>query len=353
MLRRTFLKSFPLLGGFFVPPLRVTDPPVPDPGSSMSFKADDIITNWEDCAPELNAYLYNFYNVRIEFSARPYFISSPLTPDRGATLMGWGNGATLRANPDFKGAYMVHQHRDGIPVSPDTPGVTDRVYLRDIMFDGQNVPGLSGGLFSLQQRAEWRSVRFENFPGTGVKLVDCTDPIFTSLQCSNCGIGLEIIGSNPMTFNNLNIEGSHGRHIYIHLYPDGTGSNHCLWFTGLHLEGLQGQVNFEVDQPRTFQIVVRDAYIAPGAGAKTVFKFSVHNQTERQHSYTLQNIRINSAECIVLDDPQVIGNPLMASQFGVAEAQINLFISPNDEYALANTPNAVVITDRDTGVRRL
>ena len=188
-----------------------------------------------------------------------------------------GNRATLKAGSNFSfpnndTAMIVIENENGASLYAGSQH--KRIFIRDLILDGNNVPGSNGFLASLQQQTYIRSFRVNRCKGYGVAVATAQQAIFKDLMILDCGRALVLRSARFVSFDGLNIEQSDTKDIVIE-NADGNPSQ-LNTFYNVHIEQDNSHTVFDCTN------VLRnlfDRVFVTSAPTSTIFNFTTNPQT--------------------------------------------------------------------------
>lgn len=118
-------------------------------------------------------------------------------------------------------------------------GLQSKIYLDQVYLDGGIKAGINGLYACVQQPAQMRYLRLDNFLGTAMKLPPGVQQVdINNLEIINCGIGLETLGASFIYIKALNVE----------LYTNALVGGAHIW--GMHIEQCKSTNGVSIDLTR-------------------------------------------------------------------------------------------------------
>jgi len=249
------------------------------------------------------------YQAGIRLAPGTTFINGEWFPEHAMTVEGANvdlsilkaTGMTFASNE----VAVVHLRRVGDVCEFGAPGPSARLYLRDILIDGNNITGANGILASVQQPAYWESVRVINCPGYGIAICDTQQFVMSNIELTGCGIGLRYESCEFIFCDGLNIEQSITSDFLAEQQSGGVGCDHNH-FIGVHLETPldAGEKSFDIKSGDGWMF--KNVFYSNPSTTSTLFNFDVTTGLTGRPIFTLENVRCNnpSASFKVVNDVQ-------------------------------------------------
>lgn len=240
----------------------------------------------------------------------------------GASLVGVNPDLTIiKAGTDFtfsSGSDSVIRGHDALY---GAAGPSRRLFLENLLIDGNNRPGANGILASPQQPAKWDSVRIKNCPGYGIYLSDMQQLVADNIEITACGIGLHIDGAQFLYAHGWNIEQSVTSHIKA-TQDVGVSTGRSV-FTGLHLESCTGATWLDFSAVPLLGTIFDGVQVSSLGAGETIWKFNSGSESY----YTIRHAEFAN-DCVAIDNAWI---PQTLAATAVFDKHIN-FYSPNEMY---------------------